>query len=54
MTAERRAALITWARERRALIVEDDYDVEYRFGGEPVASLRGADQAGTDKGGRHG
>jgi GntR family transcriptional regulator/MocR family aminotransferase len=41
MTAERRAALITWARERRALIVEDDYDVEYRFGREPVASLQG-------------
>ncbi len=41
MTAERRAALITWARERGALIVEDDYDVEYRFGREPVASLQG-------------
>ena len=41
MTAERRAALITWARERRALIVEDDYDVEYRFGREPVAALQG-------------
>ena len=41
MTAQRRAALITWARERRALIVEDDYDVEYRFGREPVASLQG-------------
>jgi GntR family transcriptional regulator / MocR family aminotransferase len=41
MTPERRAALITWARERRALIVEDDYDVEYRFGREPVASLQG-------------
>jgi GntR family transcriptional regulator/MocR family aminotransferase len=25
MTAQRLAALITWARERRALIVEDDY-----------------------------
>jgi GntR family transcriptional regulator/MocR family aminotransferase len=41
MTAERRAALIMWARERGALIVEDDYDVEYRFGQEPVASLQG-------------
>jgi GntR family transcriptional regulator / MocR family aminotransferase len=41
MTAERRAALLTWARERQALIVEDDYDVEYRFGREPVASLQG-------------
>ena len=41
MTAARRAALIRWARERQALIVEDDYDVEYRFGREPVASLQG-------------
>ena len=41
MTAERRSALIAWARERKALIVEDDYDVEYRFGAEPMASLQG-------------
>jgi len=41
MTAERRRALIAWARERGALIVEDDYDVEYRFGRDPVASLQG-------------
>jgi GntR family transcriptional regulator/MocR family aminotransferase len=41
MTAERRAALIRWARERQALIVEDDYDVEYRFGRDPMASLQG-------------
>ena len=41
MTAERRGALIAWARQRRALIVEDDYDVEYRFGRDPVASLQG-------------
>jgi GntR family transcriptional regulator/MocR family aminotransferase len=41
MTAERRGALIAWARERGALIVEDDYDVEYRFGRDPTASLQG-------------
>jgi GntR family transcriptional regulator/MocR family aminotransferase len=41
MTAERRGALLSWARQRQALIVEDDYDVEYRFGREPVASLQG-------------
>jgi len=41
MTAERRAALIAWARERGALIIEDDYDVEYRFGRDPMASLQG-------------
>jgi GntR family transcriptional regulator/MocR family aminotransferase len=41
MTAERRAALIAWARQRQAMIVEDDYDVEFRFGRRPVASLQG-------------
>jgi GntR family transcriptional regulator/MocR family aminotransferase len=41
MTAERRGALIAWARERGALIIEDDYDVEYRFGRNPMASLQG-------------
>jgi len=41
MTPSRRAALIAWARQRQALIVEDDYDVEYRFGRPPMASLQG-------------
>jgi GntR family transcriptional regulator/MocR family aminotransferase len=41
MSAERRGALIAWARDRGALIVEDEYDVEYRFGRDPVASLQG-------------
>lgn len=41
MSARRRSGLITWARRRGALIVEDDYDAEYRYGREPVASLQG-------------
>ena len=41
MTAERRAALIAWARARGTLIVEDDYDVEYSFGRQPIAALQG-------------
>ncbi len=41
MTAARRAALIAWARDRGAMIVEDDYDAEYRFGREPMSSLQG-------------
>ncbi|HEY3682168.1 MAG TPA: PLP-dependent aminotransferase family protein, partial [Streptosporangiaceae bacterium] len=36
----RRAALIEWARERDALIVEDDYDAEFRFDREPVGCLQ--------------
>ncbi len=37
----RRTQLITWARRRGTLIVEDDYDAEYRFDREPIASLQG-------------
>ena len=33
--------LIAWARRRGALIVEDDYDAEYRYDREPIASLQG-------------
>jgi GntR family transcriptional regulator / MocR family aminotransferase len=41
MTAERRAALIAWANDRDALILEDDYDAEYRYDREPIGSLHG-------------
>lgn len=41
MTAPRRAALIAWARQRGATIIEDDYDAEFRFGRDPVSSLQG-------------
>jgi GntR family transcriptional regulator/MocR family aminotransferase len=43
LTPDRRAQLIAWARRRGALIVEDDYDAEYRYDREPVASLQGMD-----------
>jgi GntR family transcriptional regulator / MocR family aminotransferase len=41
LAPERRARLITWARRRGALVVEDDYDAEYRYDREPIASLQG-------------
>ncbi len=37
----RRTQLIAWARTRGTLIVEDDYDSEYRYDREPIASLQG-------------
>jgi GntR family transcriptional regulator / MocR family aminotransferase len=37
----RRTQLIAWARRDGTLIVEDDYDSEYRFDREPIASLQG-------------
>ena len=38
---DRRAELVAWARERNALILEDDYDAEYRYDREPIGSIQG-------------
>jgi GntR family transcriptional regulator/MocR family aminotransferase len=38
---ERRRALIAWATEHGATVVEDDYDAEFRYDREPVGSLQG-------------
>jgi len=37
----RRAALVVWARRTGGLIVEDDYDAEFRYDREPVACVQG-------------
>jgi GntR family transcriptional regulator/MocR family aminotransferase len=41
LTPERRSALVAWARRTDALIVEDDYDAEYRYDREPIGALQG-------------
>jgi len=38
---ERRQALVKWANERDATIVEDDYDAEFRYDRDPVGALQG-------------
>jgi GntR family transcriptional regulator / MocR family aminotransferase len=43
MSAPRRLQLLEWARRRGAWLFEDDYDSEYRFDGQPLASLHGLD-----------
>ncbi|MCV2364028.1 PLP-dependent aminotransferase family protein [Paucibacter sp. DJ1R-11] len=45
MSLERRLALIAQARQAGALIIEDDYDSEFRYDGPPLAALQGL---GTD------
>jgi GntR family transcriptional regulator / MocR family aminotransferase len=45
MSKRRRAALVDFARTHGAVIVEDDYDGEFRFGDNPLQSLRGSDAA---------
>ncbi len=41
LAPERRAALLEWAEERDALIVEDDYDSELRYDRLAVGALQG-------------
>ena len=42
----RRLALLKWARRQNAVVVEDDYDGEFRYGGQPLESLQGLDMEG--------
>jgi GntR family transcriptional regulator/MocR family aminotransferase len=46
MSATRRLQLLNWASRSGAWIIEDDYDSEYRFGGQPIVSLQGLDTDG--------
>jgi GntR family transcriptional regulator/MocR family aminotransferase len=38
---ERRSALVAWAAEHSALIIEDDYDAEFRYDREPIGAIQG-------------
>jgi len=44
MSLTRRLKLIDWASRAGAYIIEDDYDSEFRYDGEPVASLKSLDR----------
>ncbi|MEO0857102.1 MAG: PLP-dependent aminotransferase family protein [Bacteroidota bacterium] len=46
LSAERRVALLDWAAQTGAWIVEDDYDSEFRHVGQPLAPLQSFDRAG--------
>jgi GntR family transcriptional regulator/MocR family aminotransferase len=41
LAPERRQALVAWANEREGMIVEDDYDAEFRYDRAPVGALQG-------------
>ncbi|MCP9950237.1 PLP-dependent aminotransferase family protein [Actinomadura madurae] len=43
LSAARRAELIAWARGVDGLILEDDYDAEFRYDRDPVGCLQGVD-----------
>jgi GntR family transcriptional regulator/MocR family aminotransferase len=44
MSLPRRLQLLDWAARSGALILEDDYDGEYRYVGRPVPALQGLDR----------
>ncbi len=46
MSLERKLALIDWAAKRRACILEDDYDSEFRFEPRPLEALQNLDRRG--------
>lgn len=44
MSLRRRSALLDFARRHHAVVVEDDYDGEFRFGGRPLDALQTLDR----------
>lgn len=43
LSAARRAELLAWAEEVDGVVIEDDYDAEYRFDRGPLGALQGLD-----------
>jgi GntR family transcriptional regulator / MocR family aminotransferase len=41
--SDRRAAVVDWARRTGSVIIEDDYDGEFRYNRSPVGALHGVD-----------
>ncbi|MDT7728563.1 MAG: GntR family transcriptional regulator / MocR family aminotransferase [Actinomycetota bacterium] len=41
LPAESRAAVLDWAARRGALVIEDDYDAEYRYDRAPIGAMQG-------------
>jgi GntR family transcriptional regulator/MocR family aminotransferase len=44
MSLRRRLALIEWAKQHAMVLIEDDYDSEYRYSGPPLPALQGLSQ----------
>ena len=44
LSLPRRLELLAWAQQNSAMIIEDDYDSEYRYGDRPIPALQGLAQ----------
>ncbi|MBE9207654.1 PLP-dependent aminotransferase family protein [Nostoc sp. LEGE 06077] len=47
LSLARRLELLAWAQKSRVMIIEDDYDSEYRYGERPIPALQGLDQGNS-------
>jgi GntR family transcriptional regulator/MocR family aminotransferase len=45
LSLPRRLSLLEWAHRQGALVIEDDYDSEFRYGSRPIPALAGIDAA---------
>jgi GntR family transcriptional regulator / MocR family aminotransferase len=43
LAPDRRAALLDWARRVSGVVIEDDYDAEFRYDGRSIGALQGMD-----------
>lgn len=47
LSLQRRIDLLSWAQQTQAMIIEDDYDSEYRYEGQPIPALQGLESSST-------
>lgn len=47
LSLARRHQILEWADRSQAWIIEDDYDSEFRYKGQPIPSLQGFDRNGS-------
>jgi len=47
LSLARRMALLDWAAKNQTVIVEDDYDGEFRYESRPIASMQSLDRSGS-------
>lgn len=43
LSISRRKALLAWAKKKDTFLIEDDYDSEFRYGGQPMPAMQGLD-----------
>jgi GntR family transcriptional regulator/MocR family aminotransferase len=46
MSLPRRRALVAWAADHDAAVIEDVYDSEFRYGARPIGALQTLDKSG--------